>query len=813
MVYKFFLLLSIIIFNTVTPSTFAQNQKKIDSLEFLLKESSEDSVKINLHIQLSETLFYTDTKLAEINANLALNLSKLNNYSYKTATCYITLGIIKEIQGNYSEALDYLDKSLKIEKTLGNKKGISRCLNNMGILYETQGDYSKALEHYERSLIIDTELNDKHGIAICLINIGGTYDCLGEYSKALEQYERSLKISTELNDNLGVAINLNNIGEINRLRGNYVKALEYYEKSLKINEELNDRSGISVCLNNIGTVHQHLANNTIAIKYYKKSLKIDAELGDHSGQAISLNNIGEIELSQKDYEGALESFTQAILISQEIEDLSGIARSASLLGSVYLEKKEFSNAIKQLEKALKLHLEIEEDAFIANDYAKIGQAYFDLEKYEKAISYSFKAINISKKIGSKENTRLASKVLSQSFEQQQKFKEAYKYLLLFKETHDSIFTIASKEQLTNLETRFDLERKEKQIELQQTQLDKQDVKIQKQQIRSIALIGGFIAISVIIVLIIIGYMRIRKANEVITYQKEEIIESNEELNQTNEELRTTMETINKQKQEITDSIHYAKYIQNAILPRKEKRDKLLSKHFVYFKPKNIVSGDFYWTTEIEERTIVAAADCTGHGVPGAFMSMLGVSFLNEIVNKEYITHPGVILRRLRKDIINALQQKGEFGEQRDGMDIALCSIDFKNMDLQFSGANNPLYIIRDKNKTPIDHSIITENDNNVLYEIKGDRMPIAINEKMDRFKMYEFKLLKGDCLYLFSDGYQDQFGGLRGKKFMSSNFKDLLLANCNKPMNNQSKIIDDTINNWQNGYEQVDDILVIGIKI
>jgi len=813
MAYKLFSFLFFIILNIQTNSAFAQDHQKIDSLEFLLKKSKEDTLKINLLIKLSEIQFYSDTKQAEINAQQALELSKQNNYLYKTATCYITLGIIKEIQGNYSEALDYLEKSLKIEKNLGNKIGISRCLNNMGILFESKGDYSKALELYKKSLQIDIELKDKLGVATCLLNIGGTYECLGEFPKALEHYEKSLKLSKELNDKIGITINLNNIGEINRLQGNYVKALEYYEKSLIINKEINDKSGISVCFNNIGTVHQYLGNNKKAVEYYEKSLKIDEELGDQTGQAICLNNIGEIQLSQKNYEDALKNFTHAILISQEIEDLSGMAKSASLLGSVYLQKQEFSNAIKQLKKALKLHLDLGEDAFIANDYAKIGQAYFYQENYLQAIKYSLHALNIAKEIGSKENIRLAAEILSQSFAKQNKFNEAYKYHLLFKETHDSIFTSDSKKQLSNLETRFDLERKEKQIELQQTQLDKQDAKIQQQQLRNTAMTGGILSISIIIVLIIIGYMRIRKANYVITKQKEVIIESNEELNQTNEELRATMETINKQKEEITDSIHYAKYIQNAILPRKEKRNQLLNEHFVYFKPKNIVSGDFYWTKEIEGRTIVAAADCTGHGVPGAFMSMLGISFLNDIVTKEYITHPGVILRRLRKDVINALQQKGEFGEQRDGMDIALCSIDYKNMDLQFSGANNPLYLIRDKDKPPINDTTSIAQGNHILYEIKGDRMPISINERMDRFKMFEFQLLKGDLLYMFSDGYMDQFGGSRGKKFMSSKFKELLLTNCNEEMSEQHKIIDKALINWQNSYEQVDDILVIGIQI
>ncbi|PLX23986.1 MAG: hypothetical protein C0597_00425, partial [Marinilabiliales bacterium] len=306
---------------------------------------------------------------------------------------------------------------------------------------------------------------------------------------------------------------------------------------------------------------------------------------------------------------------------------------------------------------------------------------------------------------------------------------------------------------------------------------------------------------------------LRQANEEIKTQFEEIEAQRDEIEAQRDMVVEQKDKIEKINEEITDSIEYAQYIQNAILPQEDFREKLLPDHFIFYKHKNIVSGDFYWVTEIEERVIVAAADCTGHGVPGAFMSMLGVSFLNDIVNKEYITHPGVILRRLRKEVIQALQQKGKSGEQRDGMDIALCSIDFNNMEMQFSGANNPLYIIRDKKEQPIEEARLLEDIEFNLYEIKGDKMPIAIYERMDKFSLHEIKLKKGDCLYLFSDGYADQFGGEHGKKYKYKPFKKLLLANADKSMKEQFNILNLTLNTWQRGYEQVDDILVIGIRI
>jgi serine phosphatase RsbU (regulator of sigma subunit) len=193
--------------------------------------------------------------------------------------------------------------------------------------------------------------------------------------------------------------------------------------------------------------------------------------------------------------------------------------------------------------------------------------------------------------------------------------------------------------------------------------------------------------------------------------------------------------------------------------------------------------------------------------------MLGVSFLNDIINKEYITHPAVILRRLRKEVIHALQQKGEMGEQRDGMDMGICSIDFKAMELQYSGANCPLYIIRNKNRQGIDNAIKTEFNDAILYEIKGDRMPISIYEKMDKFNLVEISLQKGDLIYMFSDGFSDQFGGVDGKRFKYKPFKQLLLENCEKPMIDQKSELDKAFYNWKQDCDQIDDVMVLGFLV
>jgi len=296
--------------------------------------------------------------------------------------------------------------------------------------------------------------------------------------------------------------------------------------------------------------------------------------------------------------------------------------------------------------------------------------------------------------------------------------------------------------------------------------------------------------------------------------------------------------IAKQKQEITDSILYASRIQNAVLPPDDLLSKSLPNHFILFKPRDIVSGDFYWASFKEDKTIIAAADCTGHGVPGAFMSMLGITFLNEILRKE-IEDAAQVLDHLKAYVIKSLHQTGKENEAKDGMDIALCIIYHQTGKLEFAGAYNPLYIVRktannfpnrklnvheianEVFKLPAKEESCEEYQNYQLIQLKADRMPIGIYLKKKKFQVKSFDFQSGDCLYIFSDGYIDQFGGENGKKLMSKNFKRILLRIQDYNMVEQKAILEELLSLWQNApmqfgnspNSQVDDILVIGVKL
>lgn len=328
------------------------------------------------------------------------------------------------------------------------------------------------------------------------------------------------------------------------------------------------------------------------------------------------------------------------------------------------------------------------------------------------------------------------------------------------------------------------------LKQQKAQINKQFAEIRKQE----TIILLFLILIGVVLLAVIAMVRAyiikRKANKALS-EKNAIIE--EQYKVTNEQKIQ----IEAQNQHIVDSINYAQKIQAAILPDLSEIQKSLSNAFVLYLPKDIVSGDFFWQSKVDDKIIFVAGDSTGHGVPGAFMSMLGITFLNSIVNQKKITDPAEILNNLRENIINSLKQKRDSSKLKDGMDIAVCSINTKDSTIKFSGANNPMILIR----------------NNEVEVFKGDKMPVAIFEKMVSFSNKEIELKPNDSIYVFSDGIVDQFGGEKGKKFMIKRLKSILVEINHQPMEKQKEIILDEFNKWKGNEDQVDDVVMLGVKI
>jgi serine phosphatase RsbU (regulator of sigma subunit)/Tfp pilus assembly protein PilF len=644
-----------------------------------------------------------------------------------------------------------IDKALATHPPAQVKKKLlvsfAAALNNIGFTYMNQGDIPKAIEYYHKSLKIQEEIGNKEGIAISLNNIGGIYMNQGDIPKALEYYHKSLKIQEEIGDKKGIAISLNNIGGIYMNQGDIPKAIEYHHKILKIQEEIGNKNGIAISLNNIGFIHNNQGDIPKAIEYYHKSLKIQEEIGNKNGIAAALNNIGFIHNNQGYIPKAIEYYHKSLKIKEEIGDKEGIAISLYNIGRMQLKQGDVIAALADGERSL----------------------------------------SIAQEIGYPERIKLAANLLSQVYEKQGKGMKALEMYKLHIQMKDSINNEASQKASAQQQAKYEYE---KQKVLDDAEHDKllaiEQEEKEKQQILTGATTGG-LGLVVVFLIFVFNRLRVTKKQKlVIEGQKQEVEQQKEVVEAAHEELE-------EKNQEIMDSITYAKRIQSAILPPIKVVKEYLQESFILYKPKDVVAGDFYWMEHTNGKVLFAAADCTGHGVPGAMVSVVCNNALNRSVREYGLTDVGAILDKTRDIVIQEFEKSDE--EVKDGMDIALCSLEGNK--LQYAGAHNPLWIIR----------------NGEIIETKANKQPIGQFDNLEPYTTHSFELEANDSIYIFSDGYVDQFGGEKGKKFKAKAFRELLLSIQEKPMEEQKTIIDEAFEYWRGDLEQIDDVCVIGVRV
>ncbi|MBN2103782.1 DUF2225 domain-containing protein [bacterium] len=489
----------------------------IDSLEdLLLEHNKQDTVRVKLLNETAGYLSRLDSEKSFKYAEAAGRLAEETGYLKGKAVSLYIIGIYHRNNADYPRALEYFQQSLEIHREIRDKLGVAKCLNDMGITYLEQGNYPKAFEYYQQALIKSAELGDKQRIALIYKNIGMIYDFQGNYSKAIEFYEKAMNIQEDLGDKSEIAKTLYHIGIVHSRLGNYSKAIELYEKAIKIQEELDSQLDMARSLNEIGIVHSRLGNYSEAISTYIKSLRIQETLGSKFDVADILNNIGEASLEQGNIEQALQHLEKAWDISYHIGAQSCMARSIFLLGNLYMIQGEYALALQQFEKTLKLHTALGEIGFIARDHIKIGETHFEMGYYADAIMSTLKGLEIARETDRKEDIKLASLILAKCYSAQQNFKDAYQYQLLYQQISDSILTKESQKKINALELRFELEGKEKEIELQKSKLSLQQAEIDQQRTRQKSLLGGLVAVLIIMVLAGIAYFRIRTANKKIT---------------------------------------------------------------------------------------------------------------------------------------------------------------------------------------------------------------------------------------------------------------------------------------------------------
>ena len=711
-------------------------------------------------------------------SNQALQMAREANRLSMEAEALKNLGKAYYYTGDYRRAENYYLECIQINEKLQDRIETARIYNNLGVLYRSQGLYDKALEYYGRSLEISKELNVPQEVSRVLNNIGEIYKFKGEYGDARLNYEESYELKRQLGDKPGMANSLNNLGEIFNYWGDYEQSLQYYQQSYTIYTETGDRSGMATSIFNIGLIYKDLKNYDQALKNFRESLKLYSEMGEKRGMGFCLDNLGEVYLQEQEYDQAFQYFMQSLEIAREMGTKDSEANSLKNLGKVLQSQSETDKSLEKFEEALAIYQELGNQKGIAEIYNQMGESYCLKTQYWRAIEFFLKSADISFSL------KLPG-ILVESYSGLYKAnynlgrdRQALGYFLQSVELKDSLTDEAVKKNINELEARYQSEKKEREIELKNAQLARQEVELKQRKLIQYGLIGGIMLMLALAATIYRGYRGKQRANLILSQQKALIEQKNNE---------------------ITDSIRYAQHIQNAILPGAGFLKQHLNDAFVFYKPKDIVSGDFYWLVQRNSYTYVAAVDSTGHGVPGAFISLLGYNILNTTLKENENASPADMLDGLNKGFSERLLH-GSPGEQiKDSMDIALCRIDPENMVLEYAGAFNPLWLLRDGQ----------------MNETKADKFPIgSYHGNPDRrYTNHGFPLQRGDRIYLFSDGYADQFGGPEGKKFRFRNMRELLIKTQNVPMHDQYLILEKTMNEWMENEEQIDDMLVIGISI
>ena len=712
-------------------------------------------------------------------------------------------------------ALNYGKEALNISKKIGNLKTEAKAMKNIGVLHLFLGDYDKAEDFFIKSLNKFNDLGEKNGISGCYNNIGLVNELKGNFTKANDYYKKSLKIDIETNNDNGVANSLNNLGNIYQKQGNYKTAIEYYIKVLKIREKTNNKIGVADSYNNIAALYETQNELDQAILNYQKALILYIENQNKRKTAIVLHNIGHILSIKKQYSEALDFYLQALEIRKEYGQKVGIASTYQNIGEIYQELNKFKEAYEYFLNSLNLYKEINDEYGISKLYNSLGSYNLKLNKYKKANQYFEKSIKLSKKLNILENLKNAYHELSISYSLTNNYSKAYKHRLLYENIKDSLENSENSKKILQIQLRYEFDKKQKEYELEKKKQRLETLKeINKQKFIKYLWIVGFSILLLVFIIIYRSY-RIKKIdNKKLEIQKNEIQEKNNKLELYKEELISQNENIENQKElvtnhrdklanqrkKLTDSIKYAKKIQNALLPTQSTINQFFTDNFLLYKPKDIVSGDFYWLKKENDLVYLAIADSTGHGVPGAFMSLLGISFLNEIVNKKENISAAEILNKLRDKIKTTLNQDNKKTNTKDGIDVALCILDKKMKTIEYAGAYNSLFIV--------------DSEKSELTEIKGDKMPIGIHFKEKKsFTNHSFKYTDSQQFYLFTDGYVDQFGGVSDRKLLLGNFKKIIKKYSKLKFKDQKQKIEEEFESWKDEITQTDDVLIMGFKV
>ena len=551
-------------------------------------------------------------------------------------------------------------------------------------------------------------------------------------------------------------------------------ALKYCFRIKNKVEKSNDKELLFKSLSLVNRFY-HIAGikPTIRRSISDTMLIIAKELND-----TSLLRMAYFNLATSTYKLESINFYKECLLYVDSNNYSFLSSIYNNISGRYRSVNELDNAILYADSAMMYSNLAKRDEGVAAALYRKGEAYYFKNDYDKSLKYGLEALEKFKKANILRRQDMCAHLISVSYQGLGKYKEALLYFTLKTELLDSLEQVNKLEETAFVEQKINYEIAQKkdstEIAIKQLEIKNINDRLEKQKLRQYLLYGGISMFIILALILFVGFQRKKKDNLMIEKQKKIVEEKNKE---------------------ITDSIQYAKRIQSAILPPNKVVKEYLRDSFIVYLPKDIVAGDFYWLEHSNNKVLFAAADCTGHGVPGAMVSVVCNNGLNRSVREHRLTEPGAILDKTREIVVAEFEKSEE--DVKDGMDMALCCLEENT--LKYAGAHNPLWIIRDGAKE--------------IEEIKADKQPIGKTDNPEPYNTHTIELNQGDTIYIFSDGYADQFGGEKGKKMKTVNFKKLLLSIRNENMKKQQELIQEAFDNWKGNLEQLDDVCIIGVRV
>lgn len=685
------------------------------------------------------------------------------------------IGILHDqFTGKHDSAIYYYRRSLSLQLSSGNTSALSRTYNNIGIVMRYVGQRDSAMNMFIEAVKIDRLANDMQSEAYGLNNIAYVLQDMGVYSAALDTLKKSLALRTELGDSSGVATCLNTMGRIYSKQADYQGAIDAHTRSLAIHRASGSRQNESVTLNNLGIVYRELEEYEKALAYFSASMHIREQTGDRKGIAGSLDNQGNIYEAMGQLNRALQLYHKSYAIQNELTDKRGMALSLINQASVLEKQGNTSLALRNYQQALELQVEVGDEEASVSSNLGIARILLKQNKKAEAAEVAMKAYDNAKLLGNVSKIRDCALLNAQIMEQQGNHLPA---LVMFKEymlMRDSILSEENLKQALAADFRYRLEAQKAMSEerlAMQKDLSKAELNSLEWKLYAAGI--GVIMLLLSGVLGMRDLQRKKRSNKLISEQKQHIEEAHNELN---------------------DSLRYAQTLQHAMLPSEASIREDFPESFVIYEPKNVVSGDFYWGKKVDDLIYFAVADCTGHGVPAAMLSVIGIDGLLHVLENNPMADTSTLLNKLNAEVSAHFSQSGT--NLTDGLDIGLCRFDMTKGELCFSGAYHSCWIYRD----------------NQLIELKGNRTSIGRMESPIRFIGHRHLLQKGDMLYLFTDGVYDQFGGANSRKLMRKQLRKILEEIERLPMEQQADSFKQAWNNWKGNEEQTDDMCLIGIR-